>query len=121
MLTSYLFITGCAHKDQLELASGKYYFEKGYYKHAMSDLLPVAVDGDKDAQYAVGYMYYYGYGVTQDPAVGQFWIERAARNGSKKAAQALVMIDRDNREKKQYVMYTQTHKRKRTYRDYLYK
>ena len=115
------FLSSCAHKDQLELASGRYYFEKGYYKHAMSDLLPVAVDGDKDAQYAVGYMYYYGYGVTQDTAVGHFWIERAARHGSKRAARALMIIDRDNLEQKQYVMQVQKHKHKRTYRDYLYK
>src|SRR3990167_5075516 len=61
-----------------ELEQGKRLFQDGYYKRAMQQLLPIAVDGNAEAQYAVGYMYYYGYGTTQDTASGDFWIRRSA-------------------------------------------
>ena len=64
--------------DESHLEYGKRLFEEGFYKRAMQELLPVAADGSAEAQYAVGYMYYYGFGVTQDTNVGYFWIQRAA-------------------------------------------
>ena len=57
---------------------GKRDFQQGYYKKALHELLPYATDGDPEAQYAVGYMYYYGYGAAQDTSVGYFWITRSA-------------------------------------------
>lgn len=63
------------------LNQGKRFFEEGFYKKAMRELLPLACDGNPDAQYAVGYMYYYGYGVAQDTDVGYFWIARSASQG----------------------------------------
>lgn len=87
-----LSLMSCAIKDNHLFNSGAYHFEHGYYKRAMRDLLPAAVDGNPHAQYAVGYMYYYGYGVTQDTDAGYFWIERAARGGDAKAMLALGMI-----------------------------
>lgn len=89
------------------LAQGKRYFEDGYYKRAMRLLLPIACDGNAEAQYAVGYMYYYGYGVSQDIDVGRFWIKRAADKGFKPAQEALGLMskwrddDHDAREKYQ--------------------
>jgi TPR repeat protein len=75
-----------------ELADGKRYFNDGYYKRAMRTLLPLACDGNADAQYAVGYMYYYGLGVTQDTDVGYFWIKRSADKHNPQAINALRMI-----------------------------
>lgn len=63
-------------------------FESNHYKHAMMILLPLACDGLPQAQYAVGYLYYYGYGVTQDTDVGYFWISRAADQGYRQAIEA---------------------------------
>jgi TPR repeat protein len=77
-----------------ELAQGKRLYEQGYYKRAMQDLLPLACDGNAEAQYVVGYMYYYGNGVTQDTDVGVFWIKRSARQGYAPAVQALEMIEK---------------------------
>ncbi len=79
-----------------ELAYGKKLFEEGYYKRAMHDLLPLACDGNAEAQYAVGYMYYYGNGVTQDTDVGTIWIQRSARQGYKPAQDALNMINAEH-------------------------
>ena len=64
-----------------ELRQGKRDFDGGFYKRAMRELLPIACNGIPDAQYAIGYMYYYGYGVAQDNDVGFFWINRAANKG----------------------------------------
>lgn len=106
-----LYLVGCASiikvKDDHELASGAYYFERGYYKRAMADLLPPACDGNAKAQYAVGYMYYYGYGVTQDTGVGYFWIDKAARNGNQKAIEAreLILAERSTPPKRTYRRY----------------
>jgi TPR repeat protein len=75
-----------------ELLQGKRDFDGGYYKRAMRGLLPLACNGNPDAQYAVGYMYYYGYGVAQDTNVGTFWIESSAQKNYKPAISALQMI-----------------------------
>lgn len=78
--------------DASELQKGKQLFEDGYYKKAMHRLLPLACDGNAEAQYAVGYMYYYGFGVAQDTDVGYFWISRSAEKGYPPAVKALTMI-----------------------------
>ncbi len=92
-------LIGCAShgpymslKSRSELQQGQRYFNDGFYKRAMRLLLPLACDGNPEAQYAVGYMYYYGYGVTQDTEVGCFWINRSAAQGYIPAEKALVII-----------------------------
>jgi len=75
------------------LEQGKRYFDEGYYKRAMQELLPLACDGNPDAEYGVGYMYYYGLGVAQDTVVGYFWIKRAADQRYITAIKALERID----------------------------
>lgn len=79
-----------------ELQQGERYFDEGYYKRAMHTLLPLACDGHAEAQYAVGYMYYYGLGVAQDTDVGYFWIKRSADKHYPPAMKALQMITRNN-------------------------
>lgn len=78
--------------DTSYLEQGKRDFQEGFYKRAMQELLPIAVDGNAEAQYAVGYMYYYGYGVTQDTNVGFFWIQRSAGQRYVPAIQAMRFI-----------------------------
>lgn len=72
-----------------ELAAGKMAFQNGDYNDAFEHLLPVARTGRPEAEYAVGYMYYYGYGVQRDMAAGRLWIERAAAQHYALANQAL--------------------------------
>lgn len=76
-----------------ELEQGKRYFDQGYYKRAMTFLLPLACDGSPDAQYAVGYMYYYGLGVAQDTEIGYFWIQRAANHNYAPAIRAIAEME----------------------------
>lgn len=78
-----------------ELQQGKRLFVQGYYKRAMCRLLPLACDGNCEAQYAVGYMYYYGYGVAQDTDVGYFWVNRSAAQHYQPAIEALSLMSRE--------------------------
>jgi TPR repeat protein len=75
-----------------KLQEGKRDFNEGYYKRALHQLLPLACDGNPEAQYGVGYMYYYGLGVAQDTDVGYFWIKRSASKGYPPAIRALELI-----------------------------
>jgi len=90
-------VTANKATDPFHLAQGKRDMEAGYYKRAMQQLLGPACDGNTQAQYAVGYMYYYGYGVTQDTDVGYFWIKRSANQGNRTAIEALKMLEHQNK------------------------
>jgi TPR repeat protein len=94
------FLAACAaHQSpatQSYLQEGKRDFEGGYYRSAMRVLLPLACDGNAEAEYAVGYMYYYGYGVAQDTDVGTLWIERSAQKHYLPAVKALENVTREN-------------------------
>lgn len=84
--------SGLTTKQASELQQGKREFSQGMYKRARMWLLPLAVDGNAEAQYGIGYMYYYGYGVQQDTDTGLFWISRSADQHYPPAIQALGVI-----------------------------
>lgn len=54
-------------------------FQVQNYRYAFIRLKPEAEKGQPDAQYAVGYMYYYGQGVVEDRKQAWYWINCAAR------------------------------------------
>ena len=51
-----------------------------------------AEEGDANAAYALGYIYYYGIGLKTDQQSAKLWIERAANLKQPLAAQALQML-----------------------------
>lgn len=75
-----------------ELNYGKRLFEQGDYKRAMKQLLPIAARGNAEAQYAVGYMYYYGYGINRDTESGKFWIQSSAKQNYEPAKKAMEIM-----------------------------
>jgi hypothetical protein len=90
LLSLTLLLVSCSGARMTqELQRGKVNFESGYYREAFQQLLPLATEGNKEAQYAVGYMYYYGYGVSQDTETGIFWIKKSADQHYPQAMQAL--------------------------------
>ena len=91
-LSSSLLACATVPKQTQAMQRGKYYFDAGYYKSAMRYLLPFAVNGHSDAEYAVGYMYYYGYGVAQDTDVAYFWVKRSADQHYEPAIKALALM-----------------------------
>lgn len=88
-------LVACA-SDAEKLAQGRSDLESQNYAQAYKTLLPLAEDGNADAQYAVGYLYYYGQGVKENPAEAKRWMRKAASQGQPLAIQALKLMDEAN-------------------------
>lgn len=69
-------------------------FKAQKYREAFIRLKPVAEKGQPDAQYAVGYMYYYGEGVVEDRTQAWYWITRAAHAGQPDALEAATILSK---------------------------
>jgi len=78
--------------SSLSLHEGINSFRAQDYRRAFIRLKPQAEKGQPDAQYAVGYMYYYGQGVVEDRDKAWFWIHMAARLGQPDAVQAVKIL-----------------------------
>lgn len=79
--------------NTLNLREGINSFRVEDYRRAFVRLKPLAIKGLPDAQYAVGYMYYYGKGVVEDRKKAWFWISAAANAGQPDAIVAAKMLD----------------------------
>ena len=86
-----LLFTACAStQKQRDLAQS--YYAKRDYALAYQELYPLAKRGDTNAQYTIGYMYYYGFGVAKDEDVARSWIRKSADNGNARAKHALQLM-----------------------------
>jgi septal ring-binding cell division protein DamX len=86
---------GCAgadHRKGPSLAEAKAAYQRQDYWTAAQLLKPLAYQGNADAQYALGYMYYYGRGVEQNRSWAMSWFGEAVRLGHPKAGQALASL-----------------------------
>lgn len=93
ILLACLTMQSCASTAQAEqLGLAKRNFADGDYKQSFHALLPLASEGNARAQYAVGYMYYYGYGVARDAESGIFWMHKAAAQHYEPAIKALQIL-----------------------------
>lgn len=68
-----------------DLQKGLAALETGDYETALAECLPLAEDGDADAQFCVGKMYANGFGVAMDDAQALKWYGLAATAGQPKA------------------------------------
>lgn len=64
-------------------------FQQGDYQAAFQEWEPLAHNGDVDAQFALGYLYEYGEGVTQSYRQAAYWYGKAADAGDIDAAVAM--------------------------------
>lgn len=87
----FSLITGCG-VNYTNLQEGIGSFKAQDYRQAFIHLLPEAKKGVPDAEYAVGYMYYYGQGVLEDRKQALYWINRAAAAGQREAIEALKVL-----------------------------
>lgn len=55
-----------------------------------------AEQGDADAQYALGYMYYYGIGTVVDTKTARLWIIKSASQGQPLAKKALAVLNHNS-------------------------
>ena len=62
------------------------------YDCSVPKLYQAAVVGDPDAQYALGYLYYYGIGVALNKGIADQWFMRAADQDQPLAKKALALI-----------------------------
>lgn len=53
-------------------------FRHGYYARAFEKLWMPAHSGNPRAQYALGYLYYYGLGIVRDEDLARVWFRHAA-------------------------------------------
>lgn len=88
LLAMAFSLCACDHvRKRTDIAAHKYY--NGNYQSAFRNALIAAQYGDADAQYAVGYMYYYGRGVIADDREARRWFTAAAKQGHPDAQRAL--------------------------------
>lgn len=88
-LICLLIFTGCARS---QLVAGISHFRAQDYHAAFVLLMPEAQKGQRDAQYAVGYMYYYGRGVVENRKLAWLWINRSANQKQIYAIEALKIL-----------------------------
>ncbi len=91
IVCNLLLLTACASQQQ-HVMLGQQSFESGRYAQALGQLMPAAEKGNAEAQYAIGYMFYYGLGTQQNAAAGMAWIDRAAAAQYAPAINALKMM-----------------------------
>lgn len=63
------------------LDDGKTAFDRKDYKTALTLLLPLADQGNAEAQEKIGEMYEYGYAVNRNPVEAMKWLRLAADQG----------------------------------------
>jgi len=100
IVTLSLFLAACAHgpsnssQKATKLPSaacvGNAYLQK--YGCSMQRIEKAAQVGDPDAQYALGYMYYYGIGTVRDTQTARLWIKRSAAQGQPLAKKAEALL-----------------------------
>jgi len=66
------------------------YLEK--YHCSLDEVQQAAEQREPDAEYTLGYMYYYGIGTVRDRSTAILWIQKAARQGHVQAAKALHLL-----------------------------
>lgn len=89
-------ITSCAHfsgKKRDEACANNAYLAK--YNCSIQQIQTAAEGGSADAQYALGYMYYYGIDTVRDQDTAKLWIQRAAAQGQPLAKKALKLMNDD--------------------------
>lgn len=81
--------------NTMNLEQGIRSFRIQDYRQAFIRLRPAAEKGSPEAQYAVGYMYYYGQGVIENRQKAWYWITAAAKNGNVDAQNAMRMLSKN--------------------------
>lgn len=88
----FLMLSACWRADNL--SEGIRDFRVQNYRDAFVRLKYEAKKGVSEAQYAVGYMYYYGQGVNENRKKAIYWINQAARARHPEALAALDALNK---------------------------
>ncbi len=99
-VVSVFGLIGCSKSNQAasqqaaSACSGDPYLMK--YNCSIDRVQASAENGDADAEYALGYMYYYGVNTARDQDSAMLWISRSAAQGQPLAKSALAMLQGKN-------------------------
>lgn len=91
VITCCLLMSACL-TNGINFRDGINSFNVQDYRRAFIRLKPLAQKGVPEAQYAVGYMYYYGQGVVEDRRKAWYWINMAAAAGNRDAQEAVKIL-----------------------------
>ncbi|MFY7697321.1 MAG: tetratricopeptide repeat protein [Legionella sp.] len=91
LIIEMVALTACV-TSQFNVRQGIKSFQVQNYREAFIHLKPAAEHGQADAQYAIGYMYYYGQGVVENKEQAWYWINQAAHAGQVDAIAALKLL-----------------------------
>lgn len=97
ILSTLLLACASNKAKETPLMQAENAYAAGEYEKAASQLMPLAKSGDPQAQYTLGYMYYYGQGVKRDRTQGYFWMQQSAKQGNRSALQALELLNQESR------------------------
>jgi TPR repeat protein len=84
VIATFLLITASVVSGA-DVKKGLEAYDMGDYETAMNECLPLAEEGNAEAQFCVGQMYANGFGVMMDDAQALKWYGLAATGGSNKA------------------------------------
>ena len=87
-----LSLAACAPPANKLYTQGQAAYQQQNFHTAFNLLYASAKGGNLQAQYAVGYMYYYGIGVQRDPIQAVKWFKKSAKFGNVNAINALDSI-----------------------------
>ena len=76
-----MFLLGVISFAEAGMDEANEAYERGDYATAYREWLPLAEQGDAEAQFKLGVMYMNGHGVQQDYAEAATWFGRAAEQG----------------------------------------
>ncbi len=86
------FLIACS-TTKCDFTAAKISFCRHDYSLAFDNLIKVTKESrDPAAQYALGYMYYYGLGIAKDQDIARSWITKAAKQNYWPAMEALSSI-----------------------------
>ena len=77
-----LIVTGALGSAWADWDDGVAAAQRGDYATALREFRPLAEQGNAEAQFNLGAMYNFGYGVPQDYAEGMKWLRKAAEQGN---------------------------------------
>jgi len=90
ILTVLLLTTsGVSADDAADLKAGMTAYREKEFQTAIHKLLPLAIEGNAEAQYQIGLMYDRGLGFPKDRCISITWADKAARQGHPNAAMQL--------------------------------
>jgi hypothetical protein len=91
LTVSAWFMTG-EERDQLSVDAGIEAIRSGNYPEAFNQLIPLAKEGNPEAQYNMGWLYANGFGAGVDVPTAVYWWKKAAASNHAASQFSLGMV-----------------------------